>query len=32
VFAVLFWWLRRRFLRARQARIARESVPRAPAG
>lgn len=35
VFAALFWLLRRRFLTARQARIARASrgsVPRAPAG
>jgi hypothetical protein len=27
VFAVLFWWLRRRFLTARQARVARIARP-----
>ena len=30
VFAGLFWWLRRRFLSARQARVARLHAPRAP--
>jgi hypothetical protein len=27
VFAVLFWWLRRRFITARQARVARIARP-----
>jgi hypothetical protein len=30
VFAGLFWWLRRRFLIARQARVARLPTPRSP--
>lgn len=30
VFAILFWLLRRRFLTARQARIARPPIPRRP--